>query len=102
MNSINLVGRLTKEPIIRETTSQSKVSTISIAVRRPFQNENKEYDTDFFDIVSYGATAEFVSKYCHKGNMISVHGSLLTQKYTNKQGVNVTRYYIMSNSIDLI
>lgn len=66
LNKIILMGRLTRDPELRRTESGTAVCSFSIAVDRDFKSKNGEKETDFIDIVSWRATAEFVSKYFTK------------------------------------
>lgn len=77
MNKVILLGRLTRDPELRTTPSGVSVTSFSIAVNRRFQKDQ----TDFINCVAWRQTAEFVSKYFAKGNMISVVGSLQTGRY---------------------
>lgn len=89
-NKAILMGRLTRDPELKTTPSGVNVCTFSIAVDRRFQTKGEEKKTDFFNIVAWRQTGEFVSRYFKKGSMIMVEGELQTRQYTNKNGVNVT------------
>ena len=89
-NKTILMGRLTRDPELKTTPSGVSVCTFSIAVDRRYQTKGEEKKTDFFNIVAWRQTGEFVSRYFKKGNMILVEGELQTRQYTNKDGVNVT------------
>ena len=89
-NKTILMGRLTRDPELKTTPSGESVCTFSIAVDRRYQTKGEEKKTDFFNIVAWRQTGEFVSRYFKKGNMILVEGELQTRQYTNKDGVNVT------------
>ena len=86
LNHIVLMGRLTRDPELRRTTSGTPVATFSIAVDRDFKSENGEKETDFIDIVAWRNTAEFVSKYFAKGRMAVVSGRLQIRTWTDKDG----------------
>lgn len=86
LNHIVLMGRLTRDPELRRTTSGTPVATFSIAVDRDFKSENGEKETDFVDIVAWRNTAEFVSKYFTKGRMAVVSGRLQLRTWTDKEG----------------
>lgn len=91
MNKIILVGRLTKDPDIRNTSSGVSVTTFTIAVNRPFKNKEGNYDADFLQCVSYRATADFIGKFFKKGNMICVEGRVQTRNYDAQDG---TKRYV--------
>jgi single-strand DNA-binding protein len=86
LNHIVLMGRLTRDPELRRTTSGTPVATFSIAVDRDFKAENGEKETDFIDIVAWRNTAEFVSKYFTKGRMAVVSGRLQIRNWNDKDG----------------
>ena len=78
MNKIELLGRLTKDVDVRYTAStNAMVVTFSIAVNRRFAKQGEERQTDFFNIVAYGKTAEFISKYFSKGQGIAIVGRII-------------------------
>lgn len=92
MNQVNLLGRLTADPELRQTQSGIASCRFTIAVNRRFKNDNGEYDADFITCVAWRQTAEFVSRYFSKGSMIAVSGSLRTGKYQDKNHSDVTHY----------
>lgn len=92
MNQVNLLGRLTADPELRQTQSGISSCRFTIAVNRKFKNQNGEYDADFITCVAWRQTAEFVSRYFSKGSMIAVSGSLRTGKYQDKNHSDVTHY----------
>lgn len=77
MNCINIIGRLTRDPEIRTTTSGAKVAEFSIAVDNPF---NKE-ETSFFRVKAWGKTADYVGSYVLKGQRVAVTGRLEQRRY---------------------
>lgn len=92
MNTIIIIGRLTKDPEIRTTNSGKNVTTFSVAVRR--NNDS----SDFFNCVAFGKTAEFVEKYFHKGNMIAVEGAMHSEQY-EKDGKKQTVWKLSANNV---
>lgn len=77
MNCINIIGRLTRDPEIRTTTSGTKVAEFSVAVDNPF---NKE-ETSFFRVKAWGKTADYVGAYVLKGQRVAVTGRLEQRRY---------------------
>jgi single-strand DNA-binding protein len=88
LNKTFLMGRLTRDPELRRTQSGTPVASFSLAVDRDFKSQNGEKETDFFDIVAWRNTAEFVSKYFTKGRMVVVEGRLQVRKWKNNDGEN--------------
>lgn len=87
LNKIVLMGRLTRDPELRKTTSGTAVASFSLAVDRNFKNkETGEKETDFIDIVAWRNTAEFVGKYFSKGRMAIVEGRLQIRPWEDRQG----------------
>ena len=92
MNKVILMGRLTKEPELRQTPNGIASCRFSIAVNRNFKNQQGEYDADFINCTAWRQTAEFVNKYFTKGQMIAVEGTLRTGSYQDKNYSDVTHY----------
>lgn len=87
MNKIELIGRLTKDPEIRQN-GDNTIARYTLAVDRKFKREN-EPTADFLPCIAFGKTAEFVEKYFHKGNRMALTGRVQTGNYTNKEGQKV-------------
>lgn len=81
MNKVILMGRLTRDPELKETPNGVSVCSFTIAVNRRYKNAEGNYDADFVNCVAWRQTGEFVSKYFAKGQMIAVAGSLQTRTY---------------------
>ena len=87
LNHITLMGRLTRDPELRYTQSQIPVASFSLAVDRDYGGrDGGERQTDFIDIVAWRQTAEFVSKYFTKGNLVAVSGRLQIRDWTDRDG----------------
>ena len=87
LNHIVLMGRLTRDPELRYTQSQTPVASFSLAVDRDFGGrDGSERQTDFIDIVAWRATAEFVSKYFTKGSLAVVSGRLQIRDWNDREG----------------
>ncbi len=87
-NKVILGGRLTADPELRQTQSGIPVTSFSIAVSRRTAKgaDNAEQTADFINCVAWRATAEFITRYFHKGSSICVTGSLQTRNWTDAQG----------------
>lgn len=97
MNKCEIIGRLTKEPEIRNTSSQVAVCKFTIAVDRKFKNKDGEKETDFINCVAWRQTATFISSYFHKGSKIAVVGSIQTRTFDGDDG---KRQYITEVVVD--
>ena len=100
-NTVILSGRLTATPELKTTNGGKSVCSFTIAVERKFK-QGAEKPTDFIDIVAWGNTAEFISKYFSLGQMIGVEGSIQTRKYTDKNGNNRTAFEILANNVQFM
>ncbi|HIQ86289.1 MAG TPA: single-stranded DNA-binding protein [Candidatus Scatomorpha gallistercoris] len=98
LNHIVLMGRLTRDPELRYTQSQIPVASMRIAVDRDF-GRGEDRQTDFIDIVAWRQTAEFVSKYFHKGSMMVVSGRLQMRDWTDKDGNKRTSAEVVADNV---
>ncbi len=98
LNTITIMGRLTRDPELRRTQSGKAVTSFTVAVDRDFsQGDQKE--TDFIDCVAWAAKAEFVSKYFQKGSMAIVSGRLQIRNWTDKDGNKRRTAEIMADNV---
>jgi len=86
MNKVILIGRLTKDPEVKNTASQVTVCRFTIAVDRKFKDQNGQRQADFISCVAWRQTANFISTYFHKGSKIAVVGSIQTRSYDDQSG----------------
>ncbi len=99
MNVVCLVGRLTADPELRHTNNQVSVTSFTLAVDRRFVSQGQERQTDFINIVAWRQTAEFITKYFHKGQRVALSGSLQSHRYTDKDGTNRTSYEVVADNV---
>lgn len=99
INSAVLMGRLTYEPELRATPSGVSVIRFQIACDRQFQAKGEERKTDFIDVTAWRQTAEFISRYFHKGSMIAVEGSIQTENFTDKDGSKRKSVEVVANNV---
>lgn len=88
LNRITVMGRLTRDPELRTTPTGTPVTNFTIACDRDFVSNNGQKETDFFDVVAWRQTAEFVSKCFAKGRMAVVEGRMQIRKWKGKDGNN--------------
>lgn len=86
LNNIVIMGRLTADPVLRRTQNGVAVASFTLACERDFAPQGADKETDFFDIVSWRYTAEFVEKYFSKGQMAIVTGRLQIRNWEDKEG----------------
>lgn len=88
MNTVTIVGNLTKDPEVTQTQGGVSVARFTVAVSRRFKNADGNRDTDFIPCVAWRASAEFAQKYLRKGNKVCVRGSIQTRSYQAQDGTN--------------
>ena len=92
LNRVILMGRLVADPELKTTTSGISVTSFRIAVDRSYVKAGAQREADFFDIVCWRSTAEFVCRYFSKGSLIALEGQLQSRTYQAKDGTN--RYVV--------
>lgn len=102
LNSVALVGRLTRDPEVKYTTSGVAKMSLSIAVNRSVKDNGQwKQEASFFDVVFWGKQAEALNQYLFKGKQIGVTGKLEQQRWTTQEG-NKSRIIINADSIQLL
>ena len=102
MNSVQLIGRLTRDPEIRYTSgSQMAVATFTIAIDRPTR-AGGERQTDFPRITVFGRQAETCEKYLAKGRKVAIEGRIQTGSYQNKNGETVYTTDVVANRVEFL
>ncbi len=97
INTVVLMGRLTYEPELRVTQNGISVINFQLACDRQYQARGEDRKTDFIDCQAWRQTAEFISRYFHKGDMIAVTGSVQTSKFTDKDGAKRKTVFVCVN-----
>ena len=100
-NLVVLTGRLTTAPELKTTQSGVPVTSFSIAVQRQYK-QGEEPITDFINIVAWRHTAELVTRYFKKGNMIGIEGSIQTRKYTDRDGNNRIAFEVLASNVQFV
>lgn len=101
MNSVQLVGRLTRDPEMRYTDGGSTIARFSLAVDRRYKSENGP-TADFLNCVAFGRTAEFIEKYFRKGMRMGCQGRIQTGSYTNNDGQKVYTTDVVVESCEFV
>ena len=86
LNSVIIMGRLTRDPELRRTQSGTAVTSFTMAVDRDFKSQSGEKETDFIDVVAWRNTGEFAAKYLAKGRMAAVEGRIQVRDWQDKDG----------------
>jgi single-strand DNA-binding protein len=98
LNTAIIMGRLTADPELRKTTSGLSVTSFTVAVERNYKS-GEERQADFINVVAWRGTADFVSTYFKKGQMIAVQGSIQTRSYEDKNGNKRTAVEIVADNV---
>ena len=101
MNKVFLIGRLTRDPELRYTSSNIPSVRFTLAVNRTFQNQNGEREADFINIVAWRNQAENVKKYVTKGSLVAVEGRIQTGSY-EKDGQRVYTTDVVADSVQFL
>lgn len=102
MNNWSGVGRLTKDVDLRYSQSGTAVANFTLAINRPFKNQDGEREADFIRILAFGKTAETIAQYVKKGQQLGIEGRIQTGSYENKQGQMVYTTDIVVNQFTFI
>lgn len=97
MNVVVLMGRLTADPELKSTQSGLSVCSGTIAVDDPFVKDGKK--ANFIRFTAWRQTAEFISRYFHKGSMIAVEGSIDQSQYTDQNGEKRSSFQVVVNRV---
>lgn len=99
MNKVILMGRLTADPETRYTQNNISVTRFTLAVNRPGKQQEGQPTADFFDIVAWRSTSDFVSKYFRKGMQVLVEGYLRNNSWQDQQGNKRTRTEVHTEQV---
>ena len=102
MNKVYLIGNLTRDPEISETTSGVAFCRFSIAVNRTFINADGNRDADFFNITVWRNQAENCGKFLKKGSKVAIVGSLQNRTYDDKDGIKRTVTDVIANEVEFL
>lgn len=100
LNVVAVMGRLARDPEMRQTTTGKNVVSFSIACDRGRKDANGQSQADWLDVVAWDRTAEFICKYFQKGSMIAVDGRLQSRSYQDKSGQNRTATEIVAQNVN--
>ena len=101
MNKVCLIGRITKDPELRYTSSNIPSVRFTLAVNRTFQNQNGEREADFINIVAWRNQAENVKKYVSKGSLVAVEGRIQTGSY-EKDGQRIYTTDVVADNVQFL
>lgn len=102
INNVVLVGRLTRDPELRYTQSNTAVATFNMAVNRNFKAQNGEYEADFINCVMWRQSAENLSNWAKKGMLLAIVGRIQTRNYEGNDGKRVYITEVVAESFRLL
>ena len=102
MNKAFLIGRLTRDPELRYSSSNTPIVNFTIAIDRQFTNRDGQRETDFIRIVAYNKQAENISKFVSKGSLVAVDGRIQTGSYEDKDGKRVYTTDIVADRVQFL
>ena len=100
LNVVAIMGRLARDPELRQTTTGKSVASFRIACDRGRRDANGQSQADWLAVVAWDRTAEFICKYFQKGSLIAIDGRLQTRQYHDKSGQNRTAVEIVANNVN--
>ncbi|TBL77451.1 single-stranded DNA-binding protein [Paenibacillus thalictri] len=99
LNRVILIGRLTKDPELRYTPAGVAVTQFTLAVDRPFSNQQREREADFIPVVVWRQQAEHVANYLRKGRLAAVEGRMQVRNYDNNEGRRVYVTEVVADNV---
>jgi single-strand DNA-binding protein len=99
MNSVNLIGRLTKDPDIKKTNEGKTICTFTLAVDDAFSKEDR---SDFIRIVVFGNQGDLCERYLRKGFLVGVNGRIRSNQYTDVDGVKHYPVEVISDRVHFL
>ena len=102
LNSVNVMGRLVTDPELRYTASGVAYVKVSVACKRSCKNAFGEYDVDYFDVMFWKGSAEFVANCLPKGQLVAIVGKLKQNRWTDKDGRNRSTVEIDALSVESV
>lgn len=102
MNNITITGRLTADPELRTTPNGINVTQFNVAVDRRFQAKDEEKHTDFFRVIAWRSTADFICRYFGKGRLILITGEMQSRKYTDKYGNERIAWELLADKVEFM
>lgn len=102
INRVVIVGRITKDPELRSTTSGKKVTSVTVAVDNLTKNADGSKSTSFIPVTAWNNSAEFLTKYSKKGSLVGVEGRITQGSYKRNDGTNASVVEVIADNITLL
>lgn len=101
MNKFIFSGKVFDEPVYSTTQSGKGLLKFKVAVTRNFKSKEGKYESDFFDVVATGATADYAGRNLEKGAMVNIEANVQNNQYTDKNGIKHYTYNFFANSVEI-
>ena len=103
LNSYSCIGRLTRDPELKQTNGGTSYAKFSIAVNKIYtSNGEKKEDVNFFDCIAWGKLAEIINSYCKKGKQVAIHGELKQDRWETDGGESRSKVGIVVNDLQML
>lgn len=102
MNKVFLIGNLTRDPELTETSGGVAICRFAIAVNRNYSGADGERKTDFFNVTAWRGLGETVARYAKKGNKVAVSGTIELRNYEDSQGIKRTGVDIIAQDVEFL
>lgn len=102
INNVVLVGRIVRDPELKYTPSNVAIATFTLAVNRRFKNENGDREADFINCVIWRQSAENLTNWAKKGNLIGITGSIQVRNYDNKEGKRIYVTEVIAENFQML
>lgn len=102
MNSVNLIGRLTRDPEVQFTKGGIAYCNLTLAIDRRVKDHEGNKQTDFIPCIAWRKTAELCGQYLNKGSQVAIRGELQQENYTDKEGNKRTAYKVMVEEVQFL
>ena len=99
VNRVVLVGRITREPETQTTNTGVPYVRFTLAVNRPFKDQNGERPADFINCIAWRQQADFMKNFVHKGNQLAIEGRIQTNSYQDANGNNRQAFDVLVESV---
>ncbi len=102
MNKAFLIGRLTRDPELRYSSSNAPIVNFTVAIDRQYTNNQGQRETDFINVVAFQKQAENIKKYVFKGSLVAVDGRIQTRNYDDKDGKRVYVTEVVADRVQFL
>lgn len=102
MNKVFLIGNLTRDPELKQTSSGVSVCRFAIAVQRDYASQDSERQTDFFECTAWRGLGETIARYTKKGKKVAIGGTIQLRNYEDNQGIKRTAVDIIVQDVEFL